>query len=221
MRIGLFGGTFDPVHLGHLRAAVEVREGFGLDKIVLIPSALPPHKKTEGIVDARHRLAMIREAVAGKPQWEVSDVELNRSGPSYTIDTLAHFQSVLPEGTRLFFVAGLDAFLEIESWKSYRQLFEITPIIVITRPTGKKQPAADIVEKLTTHLHTHVSRAYCYSPEKRRWTHPRSYPVIPFNVTLMDISSSQVRQLLRTGRSIQFLVPRKVATYIREQGLYR
>ena len=164
---------------------------------------------------------MIRAAVGDHPQWEVSDVELRRSGPSYTIDTILHFKSILPGDTRLFFVVGVDAFLEIETWKSYRRLFEATPMIVITRPTGDGRSAAGLVNRLTDYLNTHVSNRYRYSVEKSRWVHPRNHPVMPLDVTLMDISSSRVRRLSRAGRSIQYLVPREVETYIQKQGLYR
>jgi nicotinate-nucleotide adenylyltransferase len=134
MRIGLFGGTFNPVHLGHLRAAVEVRQGFELDEIFLVPAALPPHKIPGDVAASADRLNMLNLALGADSGLKVSDVELNRSGPSYTIDTVQHFKQTLPAESRLFLIMGLDAFLEIDTWKSYRKLLTQIPLIVINRP---------------------------------------------------------------------------------------
>ncbi len=113
MRFGLFGGTFNPIHLGHLRAALEVKEGFELEEIFLIPAALPPHKIPGEVVDAGDRLHMLNLALEDTAGLSVSDVELKRSGPSYSIDTVNHFKSALPEKSEIYLVMGLDAFLEI------------------------------------------------------------------------------------------------------------
>ena len=138
MHVGLFGGTFNPIHNGHLKAIEEVLKGFSLDKSYLIPSAIPPHKEQRNLVDAKDRMEMIRLAVATCPALmesvTVSDVELKRKGPSYTIDTVCHFKSILPKDSRLYLILGLDAFLEIDTWKSYTNLFMLTSFIVIPRP---------------------------------------------------------------------------------------
>ncbi len=134
MRFGLFGGTFNPVHLGHLRAALEVKEGFELEKIFLIPAALPPHKIPGEVADGGDRLHILNLALEDTPGLSVSDVELTRSGPSYTIDTVHHFKRTLPEKSQIYLIMGLDAFLEINSWKSYEELLVQIPIIVINRP---------------------------------------------------------------------------------------
>jgi nicotinate-nucleotide adenylyltransferase len=119
MKIGLFGGTFDPIHFGHLRSALEVREACGLERVVLIPAAVPPHKGWGAMAAAADRLQMIELAVAGAPGLAVSDVELRRAGPSYTIDTIRDFQGEIPGG-EIALIVGLDAFLEIDTWKSFR-----------------------------------------------------------------------------------------------------
>ncbi len=134
MKIGLFGGTFNPVHFGHLRAALEVREGFGLKQVVLIPAAVPPHKERGGVAAAADRGAMLTLAVEGCSALAVSDVETRRPGPSYTIDTVRHFRCSLPADTEILLVVGLDAFLEIDSWKSFRELLGLVPVIVLSRP---------------------------------------------------------------------------------------
>ncbi len=134
MRIGLFGGTFDPVHFGHLRAALEVKEGFGLARVFLIPAAAPPHKAREGVAPAGDRLRMVELAVDGEPGLMPSDVEIRREGPSYTIDTVTHFQREFAGVAEVFLIVGLDAFLEIDTWKSFRELLALVPVIVISRP---------------------------------------------------------------------------------------
>jgi nicotinate-nucleotide adenylyltransferase len=127
MRIGLFGGTFNPVHFGHLRTVLEVRERFGLSRVYLIPSALPPHKSQVGIASPSDRLEMMRLAVANDSDFVLSDVELMRTGPSYTIDTLSYFANVLPETDPRFLIIGLDAFLEIHTWKDFMGILSRTP----------------------------------------------------------------------------------------------
>ncbi|MBU4209797.1 MAG: nicotinate (nicotinamide) nucleotide adenylyltransferase, partial [Proteobacteria bacterium] len=138
--IGLFGGTFNPIHVGHLRAIQDVQNRFALDKCYLIPAALPPHKEPGDVVDAKYRLEMIRLAVSEYSDRLnsviISDVELKRSGPSYTVDTVNHFKSILPYNSRLYFILGIDAFLEIDTWKSYSDLFYLTAFIVMARPRG-------------------------------------------------------------------------------------
>jgi nicotinate-nucleotide adenylyltransferase len=134
MRLGLFGGTFDPIHIGHLRAALEVKQGFGLDRIVFIPAALPPHKKGDQVADAADRLKMVELGVSGYSGFSVSDAELQRSGPSYSIDTINHFKKSSEPDSEILFISGLDAFLEIDTWKSYRDLLRQIAFIVIARP---------------------------------------------------------------------------------------
>lgn len=222
MRIGLFGGTFNPIHTGHLRVAREVQEGFDLAKIVWVPSALPPHKEPQGIAAARDRLEMLRLAVAGIETFEISDVELNRSGPSYTVDTVRQYQTLCPAGDRLFLIMGLDAFLEIDTWKSYLELFERVAIIVVDRPlkladapTGRKRPT------IGAFLKQKISKDYHYAPARGGYVHPRKQTVFRFQVTTLDISATQIRTLLKANRSIDYLVPDRVLTYIQRQGLYR
>jgi len=141
-RIGLFGGTFNPIHLGHIQVIQEVKKGFGLDKILLnyLSVNSTPPKNRNGLVDAGDRIEMIRLSFSTHPDFSVSDVELKRSGPSYTIDTVRHFKSILPEDTELVLILGLDAFLEIDTWKSYKDLFLLIPFIVMSRGTeGEKR----------------------------------------------------------------------------------
>ena len=220
MRIGLFGGTFNPFHFGHLRAALEVKRAFSLDRNYIIPSAIPPHKNNLGLVKARDRLEMIRQAVSEHPDLVVSDIELKRSGPSYTIDTVKHFKSTFSKDTRLYLIVGLDAFLEIDTWKSYADLLRITPFIVIARPDPKWQNASRQRQVIEDFLKRRISRGYNFSNSRRGYFHADKQPIFISKLNLLDISSSAIRKLIKAGKSIQTLVPPGVESYIKSKGLY-
>jgi nicotinate-nucleotide adenylyltransferase len=217
MKIGLFGGTFNPVHLGHLRSAIEVREGAGLDRVILIPPALPPHKGCAELAGAAQRLEMIAAAVEGVPGLAASDVETRREGPSFTIDTVRHFRDTEPQA-ELFLIVGLDAFLEIDTWRSFRELLALVPLIVISRPAAGASPERAAVERF---VRARISPECALDPASGAWRAPGVKGIRVFPVTALDVSSSRVRDLVRAGRSIRFLVPDPVMTYIQSRGLYR
>ena len=219
-RIGLFGGTFNPIHLGHVQVIREVKAGFDLDKIFLIPSALPPHKETAEIIDALDRMEMIRLAFSEDPDFVVSDVEMKRSGFSYTIDTVRYFKSILPENTELYFILGLDAFLEVDTWKSYKDLFQLIPFIVMSRTTIDKQYTALEWETLGTYIKSKISSGYEPSSSQGCYIHHEKQPVFLFEVTPVDISSTEIRERIRKGRPIRSLVPNIVDDLILKKGLY-
>ena len=220
MRIGLFGGTFNPVHLGHLRAAVEVRQGFELDEIFLIPAALPPHKLPGEVAAAADRLNMLNLALGADSGLKVSNVELNRSGPSYTIDTVEHFQRTLPAESRLFLIMGLDAFLEIDTWKSYRKLLAQIPLIVIDRPNAGDRTSGVPWKVMEDYISTKLSADYSYSASRSAYLASGQQPIYVFEVTALDISSTRIRRAISKDQSINYLVPPKVAEYIRTKGIY-
>jgi nicotinate-nucleotide adenylyltransferase len=213
VRLGLLGGTFNPIHIGHLRAAVEVREAFNLDKLLLIPSANPPHKPVDHVADAEDRLEMVRLAIKGVPSLEVSDVELARPGPSYTIETLRYFQDQYGHESDIHFIVGQDAFSEITTWKSYKELFNTAHFIVMTRPGSK-------LSSIEHFIHTHISEAYQYDPALNRYMHPGRCTIFCVNITQIDVSASEIRDRIRHGHSIRFLVPDTVGAFIAEKGLY-
>ena len=220
MRFGLFGGTFNPVHLGHLRAALEVKEGFKLSKIFLIPAALPPHKIPGDVVDAGDRLHMLNLALEDKAGFSVSDIELKRSGPSYTIDSVKYFKSTLPEKSQIYLVMGLDAFLEIDTWKSYEELLAQVAIIVINRPKRDSLLSGDGWELLDDYLTSNISGGYKFSESQSCYLSGDKQPIHIFEVTALDISSTRIRRLIKEGRSIGYLVPRRAAEFINSRGLY-
>ncbi|MBW2193805.1 MAG: nicotinate-nucleotide adenylyltransferase [Deltaproteobacteria bacterium] len=220
MKIGLFGGTFNPIHIGHLRVAVEVKALFALDKVYLIPAALPPHKEPGGVSEAKDRMEMTRLAVSNLPDFIVSDVELNRSGPSYTIDTVLHFKSALPNNPRLYFILGLDAFLEIDTWKSYRKIFQLIPVIVMARPDTAYSDTTMMWETLEAYLKLNISDGYRFNLSDSCYVHDEMQPVHIVDVLPVDISSTMIRKRINEGRSIHAMVPENVEDFITDRGLY-
>jgi len=211
-RIGLFGGTFNPIHLGHLRGAEEIREAFDLDEIIFIPSSIPPHKVAEGVIDAKHRLEMVRLAIASNPFFTLSDVELSRPGKSYSIHTIRYFQERHPRG--LHFILGRDAFVEIETWKEYQTLFSLCHFIVMARPGFREIPrSSQLPDSLCSHFR--------YDENNRVWTHSSGYLLHFREITFLDISSTKIRESIRKGESVRYLVPLEVEAHIRKHGLYR
>lgn len=218
--IGLFGGTFNPVHFGHLRAVLEVAEGFPLEECHLVPAAIPPHKANDDMVAADARLKMLRMAVSGHPCLKISDVELKRSGPSYTIDTVRHFKAQLPEGGILYLIVGLDAFLELDTWKSHRSLLKTVAFIVTSRPSPEPKRNSEKWHILTEYLSNVISDEYVGSGACPVFSHPYFLPIHTFDVTMLDISSSKIRDLIRQKRSARYLVPGNVLDFINVRGLY-
>ncbi len=220
MRVGLFGGTFNPIHHGHLRAAVEIQERFRLHKLYLIPAALPPHKDLQNVISAHDRIEMTRLAIQDHPNFILSDVELKRSGPSYTVDTVQAFQNDLEPGSDLLLIMGLDAFLEIDTWKAYKRLVQMLPIIVMGRPLHNNTTSHNEWAAMTELIHTQISDAYQFSDQKNCYQHHRYQPIYRQPISMLDISATKIRQLVRQKRSIRFLVPQSVEHYILTQGLY-
>ena len=220
MRIGLFGGTFDPIHRGHLRAATEVKKIFFLEQIFLIPAALPPHKTPVAVASADDRLAMIKLAIDGISGMTVSDVELQRSGPSYTIDTVYHFKSSQPDDALIYLIMGLDAFLEIDTWKSYRDLLEQIPMIIMGRPQARHQSVQQGWKILEAYLTFKISANYRFSGSKSAFISEGRQPVYICDVQALDISSTKIRLAIKRKQTIDNWVPAPVAEYIHHKGIY-
>jgi nicotinate-nucleotide adenylyltransferase len=220
MRIGLFGGTFDPIHFGHLRAALEVKEGFGLSRVALIPAALPPHKARAGVAPAADRLHMIELAVKDEPGLTASDVEIRREGPSYSIDTVRHFLRDVVDRAEVFLIMGLDAFLEIDTWKSFRELLSLVSVIVISRPGGDEPKTDRGGKALADFIRASVSADVTVSASPVSFKGSGIRGISLFEVTALDISSSRIRDRVHAGRSIRFLTPSAVCDWIKIKGLY-
>jgi nicotinate-nucleotide adenylyltransferase len=221
MRIGLFGGTFDPVHCGHLQVARDVHTGLSLAEIIFVPAALPPHKIPVRIADAEDRMAMLQMALVDFPSFSLSDVELRRSGPSYTIDTVHHFRSQYRGRAEVLLMVGLDAFLEIDTWKSYKALFQAVQMVVMSRPEDDRLHIDHYQQQIETYLQSTISRDYRYSMENNFFRHPLYQPIIPLAVTPLAISATQIRNRVATDQALRDWVPEAVAAYIKKRGLYR
>ncbi len=207
-RIGIFGGTFNPIHLAHLRCAEEVREAQRLDRILFVPSASPPHKQT--VAPAAHRLAMVRLAVAGNPYFQVSTIEIARRGRSYSVDTLRALRARMPQAS-FAFIMGVDAFREIDTWKDYPSIFALADLVVTSRPP-LHAPA------LTRALPVAVRQHFCY--RSGQLEHRTGNRIIFQPVSDLDISASSIRQRLSRGLSIRYLLPVAVERYIARHALY-
>lgn len=196
---GIIGGTFDPIHFGHLILAEKAREAFNLKKVVFVPAAIPPHKIGEVLTSAEDRLQMVQLAVAGNPFFEVSAVELERDGPSYTVDTIKQLKKA-GYGSDAAFIMGFDSLLELHTWKNYQELLNETKIITAFRP------------------------GYPILKDDNEWPkflRPYREQIMLLEAPLLDISSTWLRVEMMYGRSIRYLVPEPVRDFIEKHNLYR
>jgi nicotinate-nucleotide adenylyltransferase len=172
------------------------------------------------MVDANIRYDMICRAVAGQAGLKVSDIELKRAGPSYTVDTIRLFGEKLPKSDRLYLIVGLDAFLELDTWKSYRTLLKSVAFIVMSRPERGLERSSERWRALNDFLCHVISKEYTGSEERSVFSHPQLMPVHVINVTMLDISSSKIRELIRSGCSVRYLLPAEVLDIVHNRGLY-
>jgi nicotinate-nucleotide adenylyltransferase len=206
--IGVFGGTFDPVHFGHLRAAVEAREKLGLDDFRLLPAGQPPHR-SDTVARGDQRLAMLRLALADCPDLRVDDREVRRAGYSYMADTLAEIRSEEGQAPLLLMI-GQDAANALHTWHEWRRLFDLAHLVVMRRPDAHFDCRGE--------LRAEIERRRVREPA--RLLAAASGLVLSLEITQLDISSTHIRSLLAGGRSARFLLPDRVLDYIHEQGLY-
>ena len=206
--IGILGGTFDPVHFGHLRAAVEAAEKLGLDDLRLLPAGIPPHR-AQPVASATQRLAMLQLAIARCPGLQVDDREVQRPGSSFMVDTLTAIRSDIGDSPLLLLV-GQDAANELDSWHRWRDLFDLAHLVVLRRPDAHFSCRAELSAQI----------------ERRRVDGPgpvheaASGLVLSLEITQLDISSTFIRELFAAGRSPRFLIPDEVIDYIHQQRLY-
>ena len=210
-RLGVLGGTFDPVHYGHLDAARAARAALDLTEVHFVPAHDPPHRPLDPHATAFHRFAMVALAIAGCPAYRVSDVELLRQGSSYTAETLRSLQNAGWRASEIFFILGSDAFAEIATWYAFPAVLDAAHFVAVTRPG------------------TALERAFSRTPELRSRMHAARAPVDdrrPTGIFLVeadtrDVSSTLIRQRLAAGQSIDDLVPSAVARHIAAHQLYR
>jgi len=211
MRTGILGGTFNPIHLAHLAIADEARRVCRLDRVIFLPAADPPHKPIAGEVPFDQRLAMVELALAEHPGFCASDLEAQRSGKSYSVDTLDILQRRYPND-ELYFIIGLDSFRDLATWKSYEKLFRLAHLAVVARP--------GISTDLHRLLPIAIREEFCYSAKSKNLRHKSGKTVIFLDETRLEISSTEIRQRVAARQTIQDLVPAAVADYIDRHGLY-
>ncbi len=213
-RIGLYGGTFNPVHLGHLKAAADVRAAFGLDSVLLIPSYIPPHKESAGMASAADRYRMVELACAGREGFVASPIEVEARQTSYSILTLAKIKELHP-GAWIFFITGADAFLEIGTWREYERVLAECLFIVTGRPGFDLESVSGV-------LGGRLGDRICRIPEGGASDESlfSRFGVFLLPIKALDISSTDIRDRARRGGSLEGLVPGAVAGYIREHHLY-
>jgi nicotinate-nucleotide adenylyltransferase len=211
-RIGILGGTFDPVHTGHVDTALAAQRALMLDAVLLLPSGTPPHR-TQPQASRFHRFAMAALAVTGVQGLMVSDLEIGATEPSYTFDTLARLHAAGLSASRLFFITGADAFAEIETWSRYPQVLDMAQFVVVSRPG---YPAA----RLRTTLPELAPRMQTRDPQAATVVDSAAPAVTLVDAPTRDVSSTEVRRNLESGASIAGLVPAAVETYIAQHGLY-
>ena len=210
MKIGILGGTFNPPHLAHLRLAEEVATSHGLTRVIFIPCHIPPHKTSIDIAPAADRLQMTLIACENNPVFEVSDMEIAASGPSYTVNTLEVFSR--KKDCETFFILGTDSLREISSWKDYERLFSLAHFIVVNRPG---------VDFRSTWAEVPAAMKTKFKPDGNDFVHESSTRLIPSQVQGLNISATRIRGLVQEGRSIRYLVTESVRSYIIERKLYR
>jgi nicotinate-nucleotide adenylyltransferase len=216
MRLGVYGGTFDPVHDGHLAVAARLSTRFRFDRLLFVPATVPPHKRGREIAHPAHRVAMLALAVQGRPDWTISTVEIDCEPPHYSVDTVARLNEAYPRAAPLYFVIGADSFEDLPLWRDYLRLVESCHIIVTARP-GYRLDAAHLAEAARRKL------------VDLRGTDPADVPPRPPGAgtaiyltddAFVDVSATAVRERARRGEPLAGMVPDAVAEYIQKQELY-
>lgn len=200
-RLGLFGGSFDPIHFGHLISARAVAEHFELPRVFIIPAARPPHKLNDKLTQVENRLAMARLAVEGDPLFEVSDVETLRPGPSYTIDTVGYFRGRLGPAVELFWIIGADTLPDLVLWHRVADLLAAVRIVAAARPGWRTPDLSALRAKVGPAVVDRLVADCCVTPE-------------------IDISATDIRHRIQSRRSVRYLMPERVVSYIETHGLY-
>lgn len=198
-RIGVMGGTFDPIHFGHLVLAETVRESLDLAEVIFIPTGDPPHKKDQNVSDGHHRLQMVEKAIASNPHFTLSDIEVKRPGFSYTVDTLETLMKDYGPFCDLYFITGADAIVDIFAWKDVGRIIELSTLVAAARPGTDKKKLSDFLEDLPPYLYKKIELT---------------------QVPALQISSTDIRTKRAQDKTITYLLPREVEDYIYEQGLY-
>lgn len=202
-RIGILGGTFDPIHMGHLVSAQMALEKMNLERVIFVPSNIPPHKK-KAVAQPQDRFQMVRLAIKGNPYFDISSFELNRQGRSYTVDTLRYFKEKFPRNTKLFFIVGGDALSQLRTWKRIDDIHKMVSFIVVDRPQ-----------------YLNPGKPESKSPGRQGTKEQYDFKYYPLVTPGIGVSSSMIRRRAALGQTVRYLVPQTVARYIENNKLYK
>lgn len=211
-RVGLLGGSFNPIHYGHLLLADEVLETLGLDRLLFVPAAAPPHKPATQLAPAADRYEMVRLAIADHPKFAVSDLELRRPGPSYTVETL---EALAAGGDELFYVVGSETFLDLLTWREPRRIARLARLVVIPRAGSAFDAESAAAQKVLREIGVEGGFVHDLSGGVP------SRGVLIVHATSLPLSASELRRRVREGRSLAFRMPPAAIAYVRSHGLYR
>ncbi len=214
MKWGLLGGTFDPIHFGHLRGAEEMLEMLDLDRIIFVPSSRPPHKQEAEVTSFSHRERMIRLAIEDNVKFSCSELEQLRAGKSYSVETVEYLLGKYGDDLELYFIVGQDAFQAVTTWKDWEKLLFLCNFAVMTRP-GYDDLRLDKI------LPEKNSTQFAYDQKIDGFTGPTGHAIFFRHISFLDISSSRIRQMVQEGKSIKYLTTDKVRQYIIENALYK
>ena len=224
MRLGVMGGTFNPIHYGHLVAANEVCEAFALDTVIFVPASIPPHKDQTELIDSRHRLMMTMLATTSHPHFAVSSIEIDRPGASYSVDTIAQLKQMYPEPLTIYFILGIDAFVDIASWRQPDVLLRSCHTIITSRPGySLYELAPTLLQRLSAlypGLQFEPVEEGKKPPVPSFWVRHTPHHIFLHEVSALDISSTLLRQRVKAGHTVAYLLPDSVEAYIRKYQLY-
>ena len=213
-RMGLMGGTFDPVHFGHLRTGEEIKDRFHLDVLEFIPALMSPHKRAYPVTDPKHRVEMLRRAIHGNESFRLSEVEIHRGGISYLYDTLHEYRTGLGSKAQFYFIMGMDSFLEIATWYRYADLFSLTHFVITTRPGYQRLVLAEVVSP-------EVARGFrAIETQGTMIEHESGNRIYFEEIPSLDISATDIRDRIASGGSVRYLLPDSVWRYIVDNHLY-
>jgi nicotinate-nucleotide adenylyltransferase len=215
MKVGLFGGTFNPFHNGHIEIILHVKNQYGLEKIFLIPSATPPHKPDINLAPAEDRFEMVKKSVPGHEGFFVSNKELIRKGPSFTIDTINEFKREYGPNTHFSLIMGSDAFLDITTWKHKDQIFNALEIIIMLRGQWNNY------NSIVSFIDENISKGYIFNEREHMFSHKEKQNIIICKVPKIDISSTMIRKRVKDNKPIKNLVPAIIEKIIRTKELYK
>lgn len=220
MKIGLFGGTFDPVHRCHVAVAMQVRERLGLDRVLLIPSGDPPHKPRGVLAPAFHRLAMVRLAIAGEASLSVSELEIQRPAKSYSIETVRTLKTQYGPDTELFFLIGLDAFLDLHTWKDAQSLLRLCHFVVVSRPPSRFA-ALTALPVLPPIAPSTLAQIETQGRDRLDLSLPGGTSLILLALPPCEASATDIRRRIKAGLPVSNLLPDLVESYIMQHRLYQ